>query len=119
MDKLLDKIKNQSTLIVIILLIYSYFALKGASSFTSPIVVSGLLSFFLSVFLLIANFFVIQISESYKNIIEELKGVINTLKSQQKFTAKHYKDILTETQPSRKEIAQGYTTLQEDETKND
>jgi len=92
LETLIKKISNQSTLIVLIPLGYSYFALKGQSSYLSGLAITGFISFGIGVFLLLGNFFVNQIGEGYKSVIGELKGVINALKSQNKFVQQQYKD---------------------------
>jgi hypothetical protein len=67
----------------------------------------------------LGNFFVNQISEGYRFVIEELKGVINTLKSQNRFTEKHYRDKLTTSSSesvSKTLEKTGYTTQQDSES---
>ena len=118
MEEILDKIKNQSTVLVVILLCYTYFALKAGGSIVSPLSLSGFVTLFLSVFLALANFLYIQISEGYKTIIGEFKGIISNLKSQQKFTREHYTEMLTETKSQKEEVSKDYTVVQTEQTKN-
>ncbi|MBU0999459.1 hypothetical protein KKG24_04145 [Patescibacteria group bacterium] len=117
-NNIINKIKNQSTLIAVILLFYSYFSLKNSDSYTSPLIISGGITFLVGIFLVIGNFFVNQLSEYYKYIIQEMKNVINTLKSQNKFSSERYKELLTNSSQSSKEITKGYSS-EKDETQNE
>lgn len=115
MKYLLDKIKNQSTFIIIVLLVYTYLALKEASSFASPVGLSGFATLFLSIFLTLENYLSIKIGEEYKDIINEFKGIINNMKSQQRFTREHYSGMLTESN-QKKDVPKDYTPVQEEQT---
>lgn len=119
-EKLIDKVKNQSTLIVIALFAYSYFALKGSTSLTNPLTITGFIAFGLGILLALGNFFINQFSESYKYVIEELKGLVTTLKLQQKFTDKRFRDYMTDSnRPQEEKFAtKGYTSVQGDETES-
>lgn len=118
MNELFNKIKNQSTLIIILFLGYTFLALKDVRSFYSPAAISGLISLGLAVFLGIGNFFIIQMSEHYGYIIESLKKVITTLNSQQRLSDKRVKSLMTETSDVAKggEITGGYTSTSDSET---
>lgn len=117
--EIVKSIKAQSTVIIIILLIYSFYSLKSGNNISSPITISGFVSFIVSILLALGNFFIFMTSESYKNIIEELKGVINTLRSQQKFSDKRIRDYLTDNAGTqKKEITSGYTSIEEGETQS-
>lgn len=118
MNELFNKIKNQSTLIIILFLGYAFFALKDAGSFYSPAAISGVISLGLAIFLGIGNFFIIQMSEHYGYIIESLKKVITTLNSQQRISDRRVKNLMTETVDvvNGREITGGYTSTSGSET---
>jgi len=83
-DEVLKKIELQSILVLFLTLLFGWLLLLKDNSFSTPAGWLGTISIGIGLLYTFGSFFSNQIRESYKDVIQEYKATIITLRTSQK-----------------------------------
>lgn len=100
-SELIKKIELQSILVLFFTLLFGCLLLNSDNSLSTPAGILGSISIGFGILYTFGSFFSNQIKESYKDVINEYKSTISTLRSSYKDAQNYYKDTLTNSEKNK------------------